>query len=72
MDGVRSALEVEDFEKAANCLKVYFDLEEQQQSNDRDALETQQAEEQKKVCMIYCACCVLMFAKITALPKGSA
>lgn len=48
VDGVRSALEAEDFERAANCLKAYFDLEEQQHTDERDILETQQAEDQKK------------------------
>ena len=49
VDGVRSALEAEDFEKAANCLKAYFELEEQQQTSHKDALESQQAEDQRRV-----------------------
>ncbi|KAK9828174.1 hypothetical protein WJX74_001770 [Apatococcus lobatus] len=49
VDGVRSALEAEDFEKAANCLKAYFDLEEQQPSSDKDVLESQQAEDQRRM-----------------------
>ncbi len=48
VDGVRAALKSEDFEKAATCLKAYFDLDEQQQADKRDVLEIQQAEEQKK------------------------
>ena len=49
VDGVRKALDDEDFETAATCLKSYFELEDKQHESEQDALEIQQAQEQKQV-----------------------